>query len=90
MDSFFLWLSADAAQETGSSKVALLFPQKLFSLDAMREATLKEYYSRYDDTTIQYLTYGAYRIICMWLCKEQRESSEQIAKLLASFIKQQH
>ena len=77
-----------------NNNVDPLFPQKLFSLDAMREATLKEYYGKYDDSTIQYLfnyiTYGAYRIICMWLCKEQRESPEQIARLLTSFIQKQN
>ena len=77
-----------------NNNVDPLFPQKLFSLDAMRGVTLNEFYGKHDETTIEYLfnyiTYGAYRVICLWLCKEQRESPEQIAKLLASFIKQQN
>lgn len=75
-----------------NNNVDPLFPQKLFSLDSMREATLKEYFEKHDESTIDYLfnyiTYGAYRIICIWLNKERRESPDQIARLLAGFINQ--
>ena len=33
-----------------------------------------------------YLTYGAYRIICMWLNKDQRESPAEFAQLLMRLI----
>ncbi|MCR5461390.1 MAG: TetR/AcrR family transcriptional regulator [Acetatifactor sp.] len=76
-----------------NNNVDPMFPQKLFSLDVMRKATLHKFSGSLDEDTLEYLfnyiTYGAYRIICMWLNKEQRESPEQISVLLSRFIQQQ-
>ncbi|MBQ6721332.1 MAG: TetR family transcriptional regulator C-terminal domain-containing protein [Clostridia bacterium] len=33
-----------------------------------------------------FITYGAYRVICIWLNKEQRESPREIARQLIRLI----
>ena len=73
-----------------NNNVDPLFPQKLFSMSALREAVLKKFPDSQDEMTqeyiFNYITYGAYRIICIWLNKEQRESSAQLALLLMRLI----
>ena len=73
-----------------NNNVDPLFPQKLFSLTALRESAIGKQISLLDDTSAEYLynyiTFGAYRIICMWMNKDHRESPEQIAQMLARFI----
>lgn len=75
-----------------NNNVDPLFPQRLFSLTELMEATLKKRTEQPDEATSEYvynyITYGAYRIICTWLNKEQRESPEQIAGLLLRLIDQ--
>ena len=73
-----------------NNNVDPLFPQKLFSLAAIREVSLQKFGGLQDESSMEYLynyvTYGAYRIICVWLNKEQREPPEKIADLLIRFI----
>ena len=73
-----------------NNNVDPLFPQKLFSLEVLRETVMKRY-SNQQDPLIQeyltdYLTYGAYRTIFMWLNKEQREPPSQFARVLMCLI----
>ena len=71
-----------------NNNVDPLFPQKIFSLAAMRETVMIKTTGQQDDAAreyfFNYLTYGAYRVISMWLNKEQRETPNQIAQLLMS------
>ena len=73
-----------------NNNVDPLFPQKLFSLAAVREAALTKYAGRQDEAVLEYLfnylAYGAYRVICVWLNKEDREPPEVISRHLISFI----
>lgn len=73
-----------------NNNVDPLFPQKLFSLSAVREAALTKYADENDKSAQEYrynfITYGAYRIICVWLNKPQRESPAQIARLMSAFF----
>ncbi len=73
-----------------NNNVDPIFPQKLFSLAAVRAAALNKYAGKMDEAMMEYLynyiTYGAYRIICVWLNKEQREPPEQIAQFLIELI----
>ena len=73
-----------------NNNVDPLFPQKLFSLEILRENVLKNYANTPDAAMQEYLfnyvTYGAYRLFCVWLNKEQRESPEEIAQLLVRLI----
>lgn len=72
-----------------NNNVDPLFPQKIFSLDILREAVFEKNTGRQNeagrDYLFNYLTYGAYRVLSLWLNKEQRESPEQIARLLMRF-----
>ena len=71
-----------------NNNVDPLFPQKIFSLAVLREAVMIKTPGQQDDAAreylFNYLTYGAYRVISMWLNKEQRETPDQIAQLLMS------
>ncbi len=73
-----------------NNNVDPLFPQKLFSLAAVRDAALEKYAGRQDDAAMEYLfnyiTYGAYRVICVWLNKEDREPPEQVSRMLIRLI----
>ncbi len=73
-----------------NNNVDPLFPQKLFSLAAVRDAALEKYVGQQDETALEYLfnylTYGAYRVICVWLNKEERESPRQLSRMLIRLI----
>ena len=70
-----------------NNNVDPLFPQKIFSLEVLREAILERYRQNEaaQEYLFNYLIYGAYRVISLWLNKEQREAPEQIAQLLMRF-----
>lgn len=73
-----------------NNNVDPLFPQRLFSLPEMRETVLTRCSGQEDGPMQEYLfhfiTYGAYRILSMWVNKEQREPPEEIAHLLMRMI----
>ncbi|MBQ7184601.1 MAG: TetR/AcrR family transcriptional regulator [Clostridia bacterium] len=73
-----------------NNNVDPLFPQKLFSQAAVREAALKKYGGQKDAAELEYLfnfiTYGAYRVVCVWLNKEDREPPRQIARQMIRLI----
>ena len=73
-----------------NNNVDPLFPQKLFSLPELRETVLTRCSGQEDGPMQEYLfhfiTYGAYRIISMWVNKEQREAPAEIAHLLMRLI----
>ena len=73
-----------------NNNVDPLFPQKLFSLPELRETVLTRCSGQEDGPKQEYLfhfiTYGAYRIISMWVNKEQREAPAEIAHLLMRLI----
>lgn len=74
-----------------NNNVDPLFPQKLFSLTAIREISPVKRMNMQNEDMAEYLynyiTFGAYRIICIWLNKEKREPPEEIAHMLAHFIR---
>ena len=74
-----------------NNNVDPLFPQRLFSLEVLRETVMKHSSDLQEGLSqeylINYVTYGAYRIICLWLNKEERESPAEIARLLVSLIR---
>ena len=73
-----------------NNNVDPLFPQKLFSQAAVREAALVKYGDKQDPAEREYrfhfIAYGAYRVICVWLNKDDREPPQQIARQLIRFI----
>lgn len=68
-----------------------LSQKKLFSQPAVREAALAKYSDRHDPAGLEYffnfITYGAYRVICVWLNREDREPPQQIARQMIRFIR---
>ncbi len=66
------------------------FPQKVFSMEAVKEALIKKQSDRYDKNEQEYLynymTYGAYRVVYVWLNKENRETPHEIAEILARIL----
>ncbi len=63
------------------------FPQKVFSMEAVKKAVMMKHRGSGGENELDYLynymTYGAYRIVCLWLNKEERESPHEIAGILA-------
>ena len=59
------------------------FANKLLAMDSIKSSTLKNIGNKRSEVEMEYiysfLTYGAYRMICVWLNKEQREPPEIIA-----------
>ena len=60
------------------------FPQKLFALEPLRAVTLQNYSANHEaieqDYFYNYAAYGTFRIFCIWLNKENRETAEQLAR----------
>ena len=73
-----------------NNNVDPLFPQKLFSLAAIREAALQKHTDLQDeamqDYLYNYMTYGAYQVIYLWMNKEKREPPEELARMLMHFL----
>lgn len=61
------------------------FPQKLFSSEVLRGIVCKNY-GQYDAAEMEYLynfiTGGAFRMLCIWLNKTEREPPEKLARLI--------
>lgn len=62
------------------------FPEKLLSLAAIKNNVFSRHKGKYDDTEAEYLynyiVYGAFRIVCMWLNRDERESPEKLAAMI--------
>ena len=67
------------------------FANKLLAMDSIKSSTLKSIGSQRSEAEMEYiysfLTYGAYRMICVWLNKEQREPPETIARLFNQLMR---
>jgi AcrR family transcriptional regulator len=66
------------------------FPEKIFSLPQVRQIINQVLGTKYNESEFEYisnfLTYGAYQIIRLWINKENRESPEEIANLILNRI----
>ncbi len=73
-----------------NSNVDPTFANKLFSLPPIQSMLKDIFESKSEPTEYEYTTnfliHGAYQIVCMWLNKENRESSEWMAQLLINNI----
>lgn len=67
------------------------FPQRLFSLAEVRNATINKNAIKMNATMTEYvynyINYGSYKVLCDWLNKEQREPPEMIARFLIDLIR---
>lgn len=66
------------------------FPEKIFSLPQVRQMINHVLGTKYAESEFDYisnfLTYGAYQIIRLWINNENRESPEEIADLILNRI----
>jgi len=66
------------------------FPQRVFAMDSIKDAALKKFRSLKTDAELEYiyafLTYGAFRMVCIWLNKEKRETPEEFAGLVNQML----
>lgn len=66
------------------------FAQKLFAMESIKTAALKKFYRNKQEDELEYiysfLTYGAFRMVCVWLNKENRETPEEFARLINQLL----
>lgn len=66
------------------------FPEKLFSMTALKDAVKngsgREFTLEFGEYLYGYMTYGAYQVIRTWLNKDEREKPEDIARILIGII----
>ena len=62
------------------------FASRLFAMDAIKSNALRTLPGIKNEAEFEYiynfLTYGAFRMVCVWLNKEERETPEQFAALI--------
>ncbi|MBQ8597855.1 MAG: TetR/AcrR family transcriptional regulator [Lachnospiraceae bacterium] len=73
-----------------NSNVDPTFANKLFSLTPIQTMLKDSFENRSDSSEYEYTTnfliHGAYQVVCMWLNKENRESSEWMAQFLVDIL----
>ena len=78
------------ARQIFNNNVDPAFPQKVFSMESVKKAVMKKCDDRQEENALDYLydymTYGAYRVVCVWLNKRDRESPREIAGILAKTL----
>ena len=66
------------------------FAHKLFAMDAIKQSVYERFSAGKSDDEIEYiynfLTYGAFRTVCAWLNKEERESPAELGRLISQMI----
>lgn len=66
------------------------FANRLFASDVIRDSSRHRFHSGISEAEREYLynymTYGVFRVICMWLNKEERESPALIAKMISRLV----
>ena len=66
------------------------FPSKVFAMDSIKEIVQKKFSNVKNEAELEYLynflTYGAYRAMCVWMNKENREPPQILAKRIIELI----
>lgn len=66
------------------------FASKLFAMDSIKSSARKNLSENKSEAELEYiynfLTYGAFRVVCVWLNKEERETPEEIALLINQML----
>ena len=80
----------ESARLIVNNNVDSMFPQKLMAMEILRNAALKKLISIQDEEAREYyynyISYGLYSTVRIWLNKEQRESPKQFAALIMLFF----
>lgn len=62
------------------------FPQRVFSSEVIQGIIRTNYARTHDEAEVEYfynfITYGAFRMVCLWLNKAEREPPEKLARLI--------
>lgn len=82
----YLEKNLDFARMIFNNNVDPDFARKLFAIESVKARTLKKFYDNKNETELEYiynfLTYGIFRLIHVWLNKEVRETPEEFAKTI--------
>ena len=82
----YLEANIDFARLIINNNVDPVFAYKLFSMKIIKESALKKYRDIKNEAELEYiysfLTYGTFRMVCIWLNKEKRETPEVFAELV--------
>ncbi len=66
------------------------FANRLFSVEVIRESFMHRFSANKSEVEQEYiyhfLTYGIFRVVCVWLNKEKRESPQMLAKLIERML----
>lgn len=66
------------------------FAQKVFAIKSIKDSALKKFRGYKTDAELEYiyafLTFGAFRMVCIWLNKEKRETPKELAKLVNQML----
>lgn len=83
---YYLEQNLDFARLIVNNNVDPTFAQKLFAMESLKESALKNFAGNKSEAELEYiynfLTYGAFRMVCVWLNKEKRETPEAFARLI--------
>lgn len=83
---YYLEENLDFARLIINNNVDPTFAQKLFAMESLKESALKNFAGSKSEAELEYiynfLTYGAFRMVCVWLNKEKRETPEAFARLI--------
>ena len=66
------------------------FANKLFSMDAIKASSFRRPYADKGAAEQEYIynffTYGVFRMVCIWLNKDERESPREFAELVGQIV----
>ena len=66
------------------------FAYRLFAMESIKNAALKKFRGNKSEVELEYiysfLTNGAFRMVCVWLNKEKRETPEEFARLVNQML----
>ena len=73
-----------------NNNVDPMFPSRLFALDSIKDFASENYSELKSASDFEYLynflIYGAFRVVCVWINKEKRESPEVFAKIVSKTL----
>ena len=86
----YLESNIDFARLIINNNVDPEFPERLFSIESVMSSALNNFERKETKLTFEYAytycTYGAFSVFCKWLNKNNRESPEEIAKIICSLM----
>ena len=73
-----------------NNNVDPMFAHKLLAMESIKESALNRFSASKSEAEVEYiynfLTYGAFHMVCAWLNKEKRESPKMLAKLIVQMM----